>query len=295
MRKILVVTDPEFSNEVVINRMREVPKDDTTFRVEHYLAPTHAKDGEAFKTALQEKKAWLERLVQPLKDEGFTVETGVHAFGKLHETIIANAVDFGADYVFKPLRHHSGLRRLMYTSTDWNLVRFCPCPLLLVGDKSEVHNKPVLASLDLESTDSAHKVLNADVLDRAKALSGLIDGQVHLVNAYNLISIGSADSSLEQLKFEAVQGARDEYFQKGLEVACANNIDKSCVHLQEGSPEIVVNQVAEQIDAGIIVLGTIARTGVSGMFIGNTAESVMEGASADVFVVKHRDFVSPLS
>lgn len=292
MRKILVVTDPEFSNEVVINRMREVPKEGTVFRVEHYLAPTHAKDGNAFKDAIQSKKSWLEALVEPLKSEGYQIETGVHAYGKLHEAIIANAVDFSADYVFKPLRHHSGLQRLMYTSTDWNLVRFCPCPMLLVGEKSAVRHKPVLASLDLESSDSEHKVLNADVLARSKALAGLIESEVHIVNAYNMVSIGSADSSLEQLKYEAVQGARDEYLKRGQEIASAEGIEH--VHVQEGTPEMVVNDVADQIDAGIVVLGTIARSGVAGMFIGNTAESVMEGASADVFVVKHRDFVSPL-
>lgn len=294
MRKILVVTDPEFSNEVVLNRMREVPKEDTAFRVEHYLPPTHAKDGNAFKAVLQEKKEWLADLVRPLVDEGFNIETSVHAYGKLHETIIANAVDFDADYIFKPLRHHSGLQRLMYTSTDWNLVRFCPCPLLLVGDNDAVHSKPVLASLDLESADCAHKELNLEVLDRAKALSGLMEGEVHIVNAYNMVSIAaSTDGSLDQLKYDVVQGAREEYFAKGREIACANDIKH--VHLQEGAPELVVNEVADKIDAGIIVLGTIARTGVSGLFIGNTAESVMEGASADVFVVKHKEFVSPLN
>lgn len=293
MRKILVVTDPEFSNEVVISRMREVPKDDTLFRVEHYLTPTNAKDGNAFKAAIQEKKAWLADLVKPLVDEGFNIETGVHAYGKLHEAIVANAVDFGADYLFKPLRHHSGLQRLMYTSTDWNLVRFCPCPMLLVGEKTTVRGKPVLASLDLESTDQAHKDLNLEVLDRAKALSGLIAGEVHIANAYNMVTVGGVDASIEQLKYQAVQSAREEFYNKGREIAQANNIEQ--VHVQEGAPEMVINEVADSIDAGIIVLGTIARTGVSGMFIGNTAEAVMEGASADVFVVKHADFVSPLA
>ncbi len=294
MRKILVVTDPEFSNDVVLNRMREVPKEDTIFRVEHYLIPTHAKDGDAFKAAIQEKKEWLEGLVKPLIDEGFNIETGVHAYGKLHEAIITNAVDFGADYVFKPLRHHSGVQRLMYTSTDWNLVRFCPSPLLFVGDKTAVHHKPVLASLDLESQDDAHEELNSEVLERAKGLSGLIDGEVHIVNAYNMVSIGGSTGSLNQPNYEFFQGARDEYYKKGREIACANDVDKENVHLKEGAPEMVVNETAEKIDAGIIVLGTIARTGVSGMFIGNTAETVMEGATADVFVVKHKDFVSPL-
>jgi nucleotide-binding universal stress UspA family protein len=108
-----------------------------------------------------------------------------------------------------------------------------------------------------------------------------------------MVTVGGVDASIEQLKYQAVQSARDEFYNKGREIAQANNIEQ--VHVQEGAPEMVVNEVADNIDAGIIVLGTIARTGVSGMFIGNTAEAVMEGASADVFVVKHADFVSPLA
>tara|TARA_R110002072_G_scaffold13418_5_gene56157 strand:- start:3377 stop:4237 length:861 start_codon:yes stop_codon:yes gene_type:complete len=283
------VTDPDFSNEVTLDRIREVPKEGTLFRVEHYLTPTHAKDGSAFSKAIQEKRDWLNQLVAPLVAEGFNIKTGVHAYGKLHETIIANAVDFGADYIFKPLRHHSTLRRLMYTSTDWNLIRFCPCPLLLLSEKSQVHGKPVLATLDLETRDEPHKRLNKIVLERAHALSDLIGGEVHIVNAYNMVTVAGGDASLDPLKYEVVQGRRDEYLKKAKSIAEANGVSIENIHLEEGAPEMVVNHVAESLGAGIIVLGTMARTGVSGMFIGNTAESVLEGANCDVFVIKQQD------
>lgn len=293
MRKILVVTDPDFSNEVVLDRIREVPKEDTLFRVEHYLTPTHAKDGSAFSKALQSKREWLNQLVAPLVADGFNIEIGVHAYGKLHETIITNAVDYGADYIFKPLRHHGTLRRMMYTSTDWNLVRFCPCPLLLVSNKSQVHGKPVLATLDLETRDAPHKALNEIVLNRAQALSELIGGEVHLVNAYNMVTLAGGDASLDPLKYDVLKGRRAEYFKKAEAIAEANGIPLDRIHLEEGAPEMVVNHVSEAINAGIVVLGTMARTGMSGMFIGNTAESVLEGANCDVFVIKQADFVNP--
>lgn len=294
MRKILVVTDPEFSNEVVLNRIREVPKEDTTFRIEHYLAPTHAKDGSAFTTSLQEKQEWLDELVAPLIDDGYTIESRVHAYGKLYEAIIESAVEFQADYIFKPLRQHGTLRRMIYTSTDWNLVRFCPCPILLVSDIPNVHGKPVLATVDLESQDERHQALNKVVLERTQALSDLIDGDVHLVNAYNMLTVAGNSASLDALKYEVIRGQREEYF--SVAKSMAENIDVAIenVHLEEGAPEMVVNSVAEKLNAGIIVLGTIARTGVSGLFIGNTAESVLESSSCDVFIVKQENFVSPL-
>lgn len=288
VRKILVVTDPDFSNDIALDRIREVPKADTLFRVEHYLTPTHAKDGSTFTKALQEKHQWLKNLVAPLVEEGFNIETKVHAYGKLHQTIIENAVAFGADYIFKPLRHHNTLQRLMYTSTDWNLIRFCPCPLLLLSKKEQVRGKPVLATLDLETRDEPHKQLNEIVLNRAKALAGLLGGEVHLVNAYNMVTVAGGDASLDTLKYEVVKGHRESYLNKAKAIAEANDIPVDHVHLEEGAPEMVVNHTSEKLDAGIIVLGTMARTGVAGVFIGNTAESVLEGANCDVFVVKQK-------
>jgi len=294
MRKILVITDPEFSNEVVLNRIREVPKEDTVFRIEHYLTPTNAKDGSAFTAALQDKQAWLDELVAPLVADGYTIESRVHAYGKLYEAIIESAAEFQADYIFKPLRQHSTLRRMLYTSTDWNLVRFCPCPILFVSGKVQVHGKPVLATLDLETQDEPHQALNKVVLERTSALAGLIGGDVHLVNAYNMVSVAGDNAALDPLKYEVLRGRREEYFAKAKSIAENINVAIENVHLEEGAPEMVVNHVAEKLNAGIIVLGTMARTGVSGLFIGNTAESVLESSNCDVFIVKQENFVSPL-
>lgn len=293
MRKIFVVTDPEFSNDVVLNRIREVPKDDTQFLIAHYVTPTNAKDGATFSAAVQEKKEWLQKLVEPLIKEGFTIETVVHAYGKLHETIIANATEFGADYIFKPLRHHSTLQRLLYTSTDWNLVRFCPCPILFVGNESSTRTKPILATLDLETRDQSHYDLNDRVLDRSKALAELIGAEVHIANAYNMVTVASGSTTLDPLQYEVIEGAKDEYYKKGLALAEKNKLDPNNVHLQEGAPELVVRHIADKIDAGIIVIGTMARSGFSGLFVGNTAERVLESANADVFVVKQKDFAPP--
>ncbi len=294
MPRILVITDPDFSNEFILSRMREVPKENTVYRVEHYLSPTTAKDGSEFSKKLKDKQAWLKDLVAPLIAEGYQVEWEVHAYRRLFQTIIRSAKKFNADYVFKPLRQHSTLRKLLYSSTDWNLIRYCPCPLLLMSETSEIHGRPVLASLDLETRDEPHAKLNQVVLQQAGILSELLESKQHLVNAYNLMTVTAGDVVLDPLEYEIIKGRREEFFTKALELAAKNNISPDNVHLREGAPEMVVNQVAEEINAGVVVIGTVARSGISGMFIGNTAENVMEGTHCDIFVVKQSDFVSPV-
>ncbi|MEX2326506.1 MAG: universal stress protein, partial [Pseudomonadales bacterium] len=64
--------------------------------------------------------------------------------------------------------------------------------------------------------------------------------------------------------------------------------------LREGSPQLVLHEYAKDIGAGATVIGTIARSGASGLFIGNTAEAVLERTEIDMFVVKGARFKTPV-
>ncbi|MFT7218705.1 MAG: universal stress protein E [Candidatus Azotimanducaceae bacterium] len=67
------------------------------------------------------------------------------------------------------------------------------------------------------------------------------------------------------------------------------NVSVAKVHVEEGTPAAAVNNVANRIGAGVVVIGTVARKGISGVIIGNTAQSVLESSKCDVLVVKLPD------
>lgn len=66
-------------------------------------------------------------------------------------------------------------------------------------------------------------------------------------------------------------------------------------HLSQGLPEQVIPEAAKQLDAELVVLGTIGRTGLSAALLGNTAEHVLDQLNCDVLAIKPEDFVSPLA
>ena len=78
-------------------------------------------------------------------------------------------------------------------------------------------------------------------------------------------------------------------------MAKAHDIPEAQVHLSEGPSDLVINRFAEKIGAGIIVVGTAARSSLAGFFIGNAAESLIENAACDVFFVKPSSFKSPVA
>ena len=300
MSTILVVIDPDESEHGGLSRIKSMPVDVADFYVELYVerssTPPREKlmassvSDEAAPQAANYKLIWLDSLVQSLRDLGYTIETRVIVFDRLYEAIIRRAAVLHADLIFKPLRQHGFLRRALFSATDWNLVRCCPAPLLLINHASAIHRKPVIAAVDVDTKDVVHQELNQIVLSQARQLADLLGSTVHLVNAYSLspyIGAGSAADQVIRLK-------QKNQLKSALNMAAKYQIAADQVHLREGAADIVINDLAREIDAGVIVLGTVARSGISGLFIGNTAESIMEHTQSDVVAVKQSDFISSI-
>ena len=56
----------------------------------------------------------------------------------------------------------------------------------------------------------------------------------------------------------------------------------------------VVGSCAEHLQAGIVVLGTVGRTGLSAAFLGNTAEQVVDHLRCDLLVLKPEAYQTPV-
>ncbi len=297
MTNILVVIDPEESNYSALERIKEIPSTaNVDYKVDLYFdaAPVTAMNAnsDSLRESIAKKQVSVDQIVAPYKEMGYRITTEVIQIHRLYEDIIKSARTFKADFVFKPVRQHGPLKRMFYTSTDWNLIRMCPSSLLLVSDQGSVRGKPVIASVNIGDEDSAHQELNRIVLTRANALAEVLNAEVHLIYAYGpaVVIGGGADP----MAYQITKDRHDADFKKAKVLASENDILASNTMLREGTPDTIVTEYGEEVDAGIIVLGTVARSGASGLFIGNTAESVLEKTRRDMFVIKLESFMSPI-
>lgn len=64
--------------------------------------------------------------------------------------------------------------------------------------------------------------------------------------------------------------------------------------LARGAPETAIHEQSRQIAADLVVMGAVARTGLSGMFIGNRAETLISSLACPVRAVVPDGFVSPI-
>ncbi|MET0081273.1 MAG: universal stress protein, partial [Candidatus Thiodiazotropha lotti] len=70
--------------------------------------------------------------------------------------------------------------------------------------------------------------------------------------------------------------------------------DDAAVEMIHGDASKVIHQFSDSLNADLIIMGTVGRTGVPGLFIGNTAEDVLQTAKASILAVKPPSFVSPV-
>jgi universal stress protein E len=68
------------------------------------------------------------------------------------------------------------------------------------------------------------------------------------------------------------------------------SLPKTRQHVRPGAPVEELPLLAEEIGASVVVMGAVSRSAVRRLFIGNTAESVIDALSCDVLVVKPVDF-----
>lgn len=239
----------------------------------------------------------LADLAAPHLANGGPVATEV-AVGTPFIEIIRSVQRNGFDLVIKPAHAPVGPAARLFGSTDLHLLRKCPCPVWIDEPGPRSPYRTVLAAVN--PAGAGGPALDRLILDLATSLGDREDAVVHLVHAWRLEG--------EDL----LRSGRARIPDRDLDVMLADrrNLDAGRlaelispygfelgdprVHLVKGDPARVIVETAEMLSADLLVMGTLARTGVAGLFIGNTAEDVIEQSARPVLAVKPRGFVSPV-
>jgi universal stress protein E len=173
---------------------------------------------------------------------------------------------------------------LIHTSLDWQLLRECPAPVLIVAAKKWHRARPVLATLDLGSKAAAKRALNHRVLEAAIKLADTLGVELELITAID-IPVLLADMDL----VDPVSYARDAQaaMQPHIrELAKAHGLPESAFRCKTGPVERVIASRAARVGAQIVVMGTVCRKGVRARLLGNTAEKVLRHMKTDVLAIK---------
>lgn len=215
-----------------------------------------------------------------------------------------NAVN--AKLVVKQMEEKSWMSNSI-ASDDFKLLRKCPAPVLLTRSDSDEFPKNILVAVDFDRDDSTSKddELNKKMLDTVVHFFDKPETHCTVLNAYSAPQSGFVslfaeypdklvdDMLASEKRFKGGElNMLSRYFVEHLKPQYLQNNFKKL--LLQGYAEQLIPQQVEKTEADLLVIGSVARTGIQGFIMGNTAEEVLSNVKCDVLTLKPDGFVSPV-
>ena len=247
---------------------------------------------------LEEHRAALKKMVTAGTENtpGVPVTIEIRQ-GRLFIETIRAVQDNGHDLVMKSTNTDvSPLQRLL-GSTDLRLLRKCPCPVWIVRSSEGKRLARILAAIDpdLDNPDAA--ALNKLILDLATSLAEIENSELDVLHAWKvegevaLRGAGQVPSSA----LNAILDDMREAHRRDVEQLLApyQGFEKQ-VHVVKGNAGEVITEFTRGNNIDLVVMGTVGRSGIPGLIIGNTAEKVITSIDCSVLAVKPEHFVTPV-
>jgi universal stress protein E len=233
------------------------------------------------KRLLDEREKTVQARIDKYRREGQKVSLTTVWEKDLHRWVNKHCAGDGYVAVVKTGNRSESL---VHTSLDWQLLRECPAPVLIVAEKRWHRARPVLATLDLGSSVATKRKLNRRVLETAKKLAGALGVELEIIAAIEvpvlLADLDLVDPAAYAREAQAAMQPRIAELAKALDIPVA---DFRC---KRGPVERVIASQAAKVGAQIVVMGTVGRSGVKARLLGNTAEKVLRHLKTDVLAIK---------
>lgn len=263
--RILAVIDPTrvdqwaLQKSITIARNRDKPKV-YAFLCAHSAAKCDEPE-RLRSVVLRRHQLWLDEVLAGYADEGVAIEPVVEWHADWRDGICVAAEKARVDVVVK---RASGNPNAL-TSSDRRLIRGLEgSALFLVKHDPKLRVKNILIAVDFNAADGAHKALNKSIMALGRSIRNNDDSiQLHSVSAHE----------------------KAEGFRHPPDVAKILDITRSQAHVCRGSAAEVIPEMANKIDADLVIVGNVGRRGLSGVTIGNTAEKILSDIKADVLVL----------
>ncbi len=227
--------------------------------------PVKVDDADSLREVeLERHGAWLEKLCEPHRAAGARITEQLLWDPDWREAIGPCAREAGVDLIVKYTRRRDAVRRRLMKTSDWRLLRTAPCPVLLVKDDDPVTEGRVLAAVNLNASDAAHQRLNDGIIEMSQYIvNEFPNGELHAINAY----------------------AGADHFVHPPDLAKKVGIDRARAHSVDGPADEAITECAKLMEADIVVIGTVGRSGVTGTVLGNTVELVLDRLDTDILTV----------
>jgi universal stress protein E len=312
-KKILVDIDPDKKEQPALNKaLLFAKKRPITIKLlsclyypsvmaSNFLTSKQLESAQA--EILKSHQTKLNNLVTQHTQENVTFETEVMWHSPVYQGILQVVNSFNPDLVIKATHPHNAIARRLFTPTDWYLLKACPTPVLLVKNNQWTNNSTVVAAIDPEHNLSEKSGLDKNVLKTGYAVSSDLDMTLQALHCFDPsywdILLEAVDKSgmwadvfsydehqNESMVLEKLRYQHNAKFSEECSEYVPNSENQ---HIISGDIDDILPKTLDQLNAGILVIGTTYRTGL----LGSTAQRLIETVDCDLLAVKPKGFEAP--
>ncbi len=263
-KNLFVVFDPTRQEQPALERAALIAGE--TGSALHVFACIYSDLGKSagksqdVKVLIEQQREILNVAVAPLRANGLEVATEVEWDKDWYQAVVRASLRNSADVVLKSSYRHSSTQRMLNRTSDWTLIRECLCPVMLVKEDTDQASRRVLAAIDIRAANEPYEDLNQRIINFSQQVMDNDHAEVHFINAHKDLSSFPDRNALIR--------------------TCGVESDK--IHIQLGEPEDVIVENARELNAGLVIVGNAARSGISALINGNTVEKVVDRLECDI-------------
>jgi nucleotide-binding universal stress UspA family protein len=240
----------------------------------------------------------LDQWAEYAQRRGVQVDTEI-LYGTPFLEIIRLALRRDHDLVMTTAQGRSNLRERVFGSTTMHLMRKCPCPVWVVKAAYPEWQTRILAAVDPSPHDEERQALNVRIMDLATSLARLEQRELVVVHAWTFPverSLRGGHVGLSSDVDRWVSDAREQHRRWLIDLVRPYALEEleHEVYLLKGEAGRLIPEVATAKEVALVVMGTVSRSGVAGLLIGNTAEKILGEVDCGVLAVKPDGFVTPV-
>jgi nucleotide-binding universal stress UspA family protein len=260
-----------------------------------YDAPVVRAPTSGFFAELHERaRKRLDRELEKVRSAGGTVAEAHLRMGTAAREVVALAEEMGADLIVVGSRGLGGLRRALVGSVSLGVVRHAHCSVIVVRGSGGQQGEGRLPGKVLLAYDGSKEATAAAGV--AAEIANATGSGLHLLH---VVPIEESLPPLAYAPYEEAQAweaweagiERDEERARSFLEGQAQRMEAQGVrvaeaHLLFGGPEEEIVRLAENLDAGLVVVGNRGRGGIRRALMGSVSDSVVRYAYCPVMVVR---------
>ena len=303
-KRILVATDTRHEQHPIVDEAAKIAKfNGASIKIIDIVPPFSwlsryaTEDHEHLSDLIkEEKEEKVSALAAKVRLQGVEVECKVIG-GKPSTEIIREVIRGEHDLLMAVSKGSTSTSDDYFGRTAHRLLRQCPCAVWLVSPDSTSTIKHILGCVDTSSRKPMDMELNDKILELSKSTGQYHEAAWSILHAWSMEDESVLSARLKPEQLAEYESEEQRYHEENLDNFLEQydlSSESNNVHLVKGlTPETIEAFVSEKA-VDLLVLGTVARSGLGGFFIGNTAEEILDRVNCSVLALKPYQFKSSI-